>query len=342
MADWFDESFFLISKADELNALRIDGKTDWNAATTKQAIGDAGQTPEENFLLYSSFEIDVDANRNFNTKRYYEDKAKQLNAIHVDGRSDWTVAQVAQAFQGNHLDPVDHYLLYGKSEGLTPHPSANADAFAAASSDPIIGSLTAGSVTWNDNSSPTVYYAFMQNTASDVLSFDPVRFVPLDKTQQESVAAALSECSEITGIRFVQTDDASAANIFFGTADLPDGIAGEAFYPARYNGKIVSEVFIDNDAYHSLNPATDYWYEVVIHEIGHAVGLKHPFKDGITLPSSLDKKENTIMSYTYSPGTAEDYIAQYNHYQKYDVLALQYLYGTDGVDGKQGLGSSFA
>ncbi|EHJ45952.1 peptidase M10A and M12B matrixin and adamalysin (plasmid) [Solidesulfovibrio carbinoliphilus subsp. oakridgensis] len=342
MADWFDESFFLISKADALNARQIGGKTDWNAETAKQAIVAAGQTPEENYIKYSAFEIDVDANRNFNTRKYYQDKATQLNTNHTGGRTDWTAAQVAEAFQGSNLDPVDHYLLYGKKEGLTPKASSNADAFSSAASDPIIGALTYGSTTLNDNPGPIIYYAFMQSPSDDVLSFDPVNFAAMDQAERNSVATALGDCAKITGLTFVQTTDASAANILFGTANLDPGVAGEAYYPSSYNGKVVSEVFIDNDQYHTYNPSTDSWYQVVIHEIGHAVGLKHPFEGSITLPSSLDTMENTIMSYTYTPGTTQEYIAKYNHYQEYDVLALQYIYGTDGVDGKQGLGSSFA
>lgn len=342
MADWFDESFFLISKADALNAGQVGGKTDWNAETTKQAIVSAGQTPEENYLKYSAFEGDVDANRNFNTKAYYQDKAAQLNAAHTGGRTDWTAAQVAEAFQSSHLDPEDHYLLYGKNEGLTPKASANPDAFSSASTDPIIGSLTYGATTLNDNPGPIIYYAFMQSASDDVLAFNPVHFAPMDQAEKNSVATALADCSRITGITFVQTNDVSAANLRFGTANLEPDVAGQAYYPTAYNGKIISEVFIDNDQYHTYNPSTDSWYQVVIHEIGHAVGLKHPFEGSITLPSSLDKMENTIMSYTYAPGTTQDYITKYNHYQEYDVLALQYIYGNDGVDGKQGLGSSFA
>lgn len=68
------------------------------------------------------------------------------------------------------------------------------------------------------------------------------------------------------------------------------------------------------------NPAGEHGYTTLIHEIGHALGLKHPHDGSPNLPSPEDNHSNTVMSHNFpgeSPGTP----------MGYDLLALQYIYG---------------
>ena len=37
---------------------------------------------------------------------------------------------------------------------------------------------------------------------------------------------------------------------------------------------------------------------LMLHELGHALGLKHPFENGATLPAEFDNLRYTVMSYT--------------------------------------------
>ena len=68
------------------------------------------------------------------------------------------------------------------------------------------------------------------------------------------------------------------------------------------------------------HPPGEHGYVTLIHEIGHALGLKHPHTGSPTLPAAQDNHTHTVMSYQFpgrSPGTP----------MGYDLLALQYLYG---------------
>ena len=80
------------------------------------------------------------------------------------------------------------------------------------------------------------------------------------------------------------------------------------------------------------NPIPGTWqYNTFIHEIGHAIGLKHPGNynaggggtPGPYLPSAEDTHQYTVMSYYSGPYGGVEPISP----QLYDIAAVQYLYG---------------
>jgi|GEM_PF-6215177 len=108
-------------------------------------------------------------------------------------------------------------------------------------------------------------------------------------------------------------------------------------YAYSYFPQGTSMFYVASDVH--LNPAYDrlgdlngfrhppgmHGYASLVHEIGHALGLKHPFEPlgsrTTVLPTAEDNSTNSVMSYTCtgrSPATA----------MAYDVAALQYMYGS--------------
>jgi hypothetical protein len=81
----------------------------------------------------------------------------------------------------------------------------------------------------------------------------------------------------------------------------------------------------------------------LIHELGHALGLKHPFDDTPTLPANKDNGLYTVMSYTDAPQDLFVRVSKspsgkysYSSFNVYpetpmllDVQAMQYLYGAN-------------
>lgn len=108
---------------------------------------------------------------------------------------------------------------------------------------------------------------------------------------------------------------------YFPGADtlIPNEIAGDIWF-MPFSSEVVEG---DND------------YQTIIHEIGHALGLEHPFEGEYTLNSNVDSVQYTVMSYTSHP---EEVFAQLGSQVErlqpstpmlYDIAAIQYLYGAN-------------
>lgn len=101
------------------------------------------------------------------------------------------------------------------------------------------------------------------------------------------------------------------------------------YYPASSSMTSVSgDVFL-NPAYDRLGdtngfqqPPGKHGYQALVHELGHALGLKHPFEDGVALPAAEDNEAHTVMTYTFTGNEAGTPMG-------YDVMALQYIYGSN-------------
>ncbi|MEI7680305.1 MAG: hypothetical protein WCK07_12990, partial [Betaproteobacteria bacterium] len=162
----------------------------------------------------------------------------------------------------------------------------------------------------------------------DASPADASGFSAFNATQILSAKAALDYIQSILDLRFTLTADAATLNtINFASNAQPDS-GGYANYP--YSDFIGSDVFLNNTDYNSTLSDNTYGALVLIHEIGHALGLRHPFQEldaggNASPPPYLTGAEDstvwTVMSYTQD-------VQQYHAvYEALDIAALQYLYG---------------
>lgn len=187
---------------------------------------------------------------------------------------------------------------------------------------------TAVVVTYSFPSDPPDYYNFVER-----LNFDA-----MNNTHKTHVRTALEEWERSAGITFVEVPDDVGGDIRFQLYDMTglstsDGqdLAGYAFFPDDISmapDSISGDVFLNSVFYSSgssLAPGQG-GYSVLIHEIGHAIGFKHPFEDDPTIDPAKDNSDFTVMSYNRP--------ASVTSLGTVDIAALRYLYGRDSYEGR--------
>jgi hypothetical protein len=194
-------------------------------------------------------------------------------------------------------------------------------------------------ITYNYELPQKGYIDYTFNTASNVANPSLV-LQTMSASQQQDVTTALNYISGVTGIAFKQQAGPTADDLVFGMENSSDpSLAGVDYntYKATEAGSSVSALTLDDTITINANnpletnpaPGTD-GYLTILHEVGHALGLKHPFEGSVVLPASVDNTSYTVMSYD----TIQPYATTYG---PIDIAALNYLYGGDGLLGKYGL-----
>ncbi|MCB1652227.1 MAG: M10 family metallopeptidase C-terminal domain-containing protein, partial [Alphaproteobacteria bacterium] len=206
-------------------------------------------------------------------------------------------------------------------------PVAEADPSASLQTANIanISALADANRRWDDNAvlgdALTLYYSIPDVMPSYSTGVTPL---PFPTAHRNAIREIIGQTEALTNLTFVEVPTAQSAHVAFFYSDLDPGIAGGAYYPYAYEtGSYVGDIFIDI-AYTNNPPASagDFQYHVIMHELGHALGLKHPFADTPNLPANEDNTNYTVMSYTR-------YLPYPSTYSIYDIAALQYLYGAN-------------
>lgn len=204
------------------------------------------------------------------------------------------------------------------------------------------GSSGAGTSATVSYSFPT-YGSLWHPDYSTYLANEPFNnFQPFDAAQQNAARQALALWAEVANITFTEVDDTAGdgdvGDIRFGNSGSVTNSTAAAWAYTPYDdipyaGFVYAEngdVWFDHQYAPNLQLAPgQFGFSTMIHEIGHAIGLDHPFYDGTpgepVLPSGQDNQRYTIMSYTrYSGSTIEAYGPML-----YDIAAIQYIYGAN-------------
>ncbi|WPN59018.1 M10 family metallopeptidase C-terminal domain-containing protein [Pseudomonas sp. P9_31] len=150
----------------------------------------------------------------------------------------------------------------------------------------------------------------------------------LTSAQQNAVTGALGAWSAVANVKFTLVNDNinTVGDLRFGGYwDMDDDAAAWAYFPDRTPAG--GDVWIGPETNNAAPVKGTYDFMTFVHEIGHSLGLKHPFEssqsNSTLISPLLDDSHYTIMSYnnaySYQPTTP----------MLLDIIAIQKIYGAN-------------
>lgn len=193
------------------------------------------------------------------------------------------------------------------------------------------------------------------------IGFSTAGFARFSGAQKQAVRDVLASVADVVQLSFIERS--AISDITFALNTQPTNTSGYGFFPSfGYSSSSLSGII---SSVTTTGLAGDVWlngskswtaadfalggsgYGALVHEVGHALGLKHPFEESGTgsdhiLDASLDNTQYTVMAYAMHPyslyrtvtETGSNITLSYKYIlpetlMPLDIKALQYLYGAN-------------
>ena len=173
-------------------------------------------------------------------------------------------------------------------------------------------------------------------------------FAGFTEPQKDNARRIFEEVENFLKVRFVEVADSLNADFRLGRTNLErdeaDGLSfvlSPEYLPFRLNPEQFHDAApLSVDIWINTELPSRFFHEVLLHEIGHALGLTHPFENGFeelhpvdnaVLDGELDYLRYSAMAYDYYPDSVHERELVRESpaltFMPLDIEALQFLYG---------------
>jgi serralysin len=193
-----------------------------------------------------------------------------------------------------------------------------------------ISSILSG-FAWNGT---TITYSFPTSSVVYGTYPDPAPFngfAVLSLQQQSEAERAFALISSYTNLTFTEITETTTTHATIRLANSSSPPTAYAYYPS--NSVTGGDVFFGGTGRNPVMGNFDSG-QAILHEIGHALGLKHGQDNNTYGVMNADRRdiEFSVMNYPNYIGSTEGFATASTSpqtYMMYDIAALQYMYGVD-------------
>jgi hypothetical protein len=209
--------------------------------------------------------------------------------------------------------------------GLTELQAALIDGYKWGRSGYRVGVALTYSFPWESGQAP--YYAPSQYSSNSEWSSSSA----LDASERAAVVRVLDQASRAANVTFARLPDNSSTVGELRFAQTYDSEYAHAYLPlsgSARSGDVWFSTAGWNDGGGTIANGS-YEFMTILHEVGHALGLKHPHDGSRTMAAEYDHYSWTLMSYLAYESAGNDVWADFypTTFMYQDLVALEKIYG---------------
>lgn len=162
-----------------------------------------------------------------------------------------------------------------------------------------------------------------------------------DANLSKAFALALGSWDELILPDFLQVpdNDLTRGEVRLAITDIEEDFTAYAYFPTSTGGK-PGDVWLNADGLADDWSVGSYGFATLVHELGHSLGLDHPFVLD-TAPASLDSQRYTVMSYEWVEERVVSFSIEAGQFfanfvqpvaetpMVLDIAVIQHMYGAD-------------